>query len=69
LDDVMSELDAGRRTSLLEGMKEAQVFVTCTEAGHIASQLDALLGAGGRDAIHYYHVADGSVTPLGGRPG
>lgn len=68
LDDVMSELDAGRRTSLLEGMREAQVFVTCTEAAHIDSQLDGLLGSGGIDAIRYYRVAGGEITPLGGRP-
>ncbi len=68
LDDVMSELDAGRRASLLEGMKEAQVFVTCTEADHIDSQLDGLLGTGGREAIHYYRVSNGQVTALGDRP-
>jgi DNA replication and repair protein RecF len=68
LDDVMSELDAGRRTSLLEGMRDAQVFVTCTEASHIDRQLDGLLGAGSRENIHYYHVAEGGITPLAGRP-
>ncbi|MDD2534213.1 MAG: DNA replication/repair protein RecF [Eubacteriales bacterium] len=39
LDDVMSELDADRRRCLLESIDEAQVFVTCTEANHVVSEI------------------------------
>ena len=68
LDDVMSELDAGRRASLLEGMREAQVFITCTEAEHIGSQLDRLLDPDGRGDLHYYRVVDGQVIKEEARP-
>ena len=30
LDDVMSELDAGRRDALLDAIKETQTIITCT---------------------------------------
>ena len=30
LDDVLSELDEGRQTSLLDGISGAQTFITCT---------------------------------------
>ncbi len=68
LDDVMSELDTHRRTALLEGMRDAQVFVTCTEAGHIGNQLDVLSERGARKPIYYYHVHAGQVEALGERP-
>jgi len=39
LDDVMSELDADRRRCLLESISQAQVFVTCTDANHVVSDI------------------------------
>ncbi len=68
LDDVMSELDTQRRAALLEGMRDAQVFVTCTEADHIDSQLDVLSTADTKRPIFYYHVAAGCVDALGTHP-
>ncbi|NLN46990.1 MAG: DNA replication/repair protein RecF, partial [Clostridiaceae bacterium] len=56
LDDVMSELDTNRRASLLDGMRDAQVFVTCTEAEQFDDQWETLAGGDGRRAIHYYRV-------------
>lgn len=38
LDDVFSELDAGRRVSLIAGMKEAQIFITCTDREFIENE-------------------------------
>ncbi|HHU53992.1 MAG TPA: DNA replication/repair protein RecF [Clostridiaceae bacterium] len=35
LDDVMSELDAKRRTHLLSAFEDNQVFITCTDLGQI----------------------------------
>jgi DNA replication and repair protein RecF len=40
LDDVMSELDEKRRGCLLAGIHQAQVFVTCTEAGHVVQEME-----------------------------
>jgi DNA replication and repair protein RecF len=40
LDDVMSELDEKRRGCLLVGIHQAQVFVTCTEAGHVVQEME-----------------------------
>ncbi len=39
LDDVMSELDENRRNSLLENIKDAQVFVTCTDAQQVVHEI------------------------------
>jgi hypothetical protein len=47
LDDVMSELDTNRRASLLDGMRDAQVFVTCTEAEQFDDQWETLAGRKG----------------------
>jgi DNA replication and repair protein RecF len=33
LDDVLSELDAGRQDFVLNQIKEGQVFITCCEPG------------------------------------
>lgn len=38
LDDFMSELDEGRRNSLLTGIKENQVIITCTDKIDINSE-------------------------------
>ncbi|MEI8200518.1 MAG: DNA replication/repair protein RecF [Eubacteriales bacterium] len=39
LDDVFSELDAGRRACLLSNMGGAQVFITCTDRSFIEKEL------------------------------
>lgn len=51
LDDVMSELDENRRTSLLENIHEAQVFVTCTDARQVV-----------REISREQHMANGLFT-------
>ncbi len=60
LDDVMSELDADRRRCLLASIDQAQVFVTCTEASHVVSEIQQA------DQIsrqfHYFEVQDGKVS-------
>ena len=43
LDDVFSELDSGRRVSLLSGMKDAQIFITCTDREYIENELAKFL--------------------------
>jgi len=61
LDDVFSELDAGRRTSLLAGMKEAQIFITCTDRSYIENELAAFLMTDVRP--NYYRVENMTVLP------
>ena len=36
LDDVMSELDPGRRRQLIERIDRVQTFVTCTDLSDLA---------------------------------
>lgn len=43
LDDVFSELDEGRRISLLSGMNNAQIFITCTDRKYIEGQLEDIV--------------------------
>ena len=52
LDDVMSELDPGRRRQLLERIDRVQTFVTCTDVSDLAG---ARQGA-------VYHVENGTLT-------
>ena len=59
LDDVFSELDADRRASLLSVMKDAQIFITCTDRDMATRDLEPMKAAG---SARYYHVADGTVT-------
>ena len=61
LDDVFSELDAGRRTSLLAGMKEAQIFITCTDRSYIENELAAFLMTDVKP--NYYRVENRTVLP------
>jgi DNA replication and repair protein RecF len=58
LDDVMSELDANRRRCLLESIDMAQVFVTCTDADHVVSDIR---DAGDRQ-FTFYAVDQGHVS-------
>jgi len=64
LDDVFSELDAGRRACLLSNMEDAQVFITCTDRSFIERELtdrsDNVLK--NNAGISFYEVADGTVT-------
>jgi len=53
LDDVMSELDEGRRSYLLNHLDGKQVFITCCDAGAFASL------TGGR----VFEIRAGSITP------
>lgn len=59
LDDVFSELDAERRASLLSVMKDAQIFITCTDRDMTARELAPMEAA---EKAHYYHVTSGTVS-------
>ena len=59
LDDVFSELDEGRRVSLLSGMNAAQIFITCTDRDMATRDLEPMKAAG---TARYYHVSGGTVT-------
>ena len=59
LDDVFSELDSDRRTSLLSVMKDAQIFITCTDREMTARELAPMEAS---DSARYYRVTAGSVT-------
>lgn len=61
LDDVMSELDIKRRASLVEALKDCQVFITCTDTKSILQELSVLSGS---DEIHYFDVRGGEITPV-----
>ena len=54
LDDVLSELDAGRRARLLSGLAHVQTLLTCTEMSE-ARQLDPAC---------VLRVANGQITQL-----
>ena len=58
LDDVFSELDADRRTSLLSAMKDAQIFITCTDRDMTARELEPMESS---DSARYYKVTAGTV--------
>lgn len=59
LDDVFSELDEGRRISLLSGMNNAQIFITCTDRKYIEGQLEEIV----RESINtkFFRVNSGEV--------
>ena len=59
LDDVFSELDAERRASLLSVMKDAQIFITCTDRNMTARELAPMEAA---EKARYYHVTGGTVS-------
>ena len=60
LDDVFSELDVKRRVSLISGMVNAQIFITCTEREYIEKELGSLVS--GSSLPRYFHVENGNVT-------
>jgi len=69
LDDVMSELDESRRVRLLENINDAQVFVTCTDAQQVVTEirqekhLDAA-AAQNDQLFTFFHVEHGHVEKM-----
>ena len=59
LDDVFSELDKARRLSLVQAMKGAQIFITCTDKNMIGEEIDAIEGA---NKTEFYKVDGGIIT-------
>ena len=59
LDDVFSELDEGRRVSLLSGMNSAQIFITCTDRSFVENELSSIV-TGSVDTC-FYRVESGKV--------
>ena len=73
LDDVMSELDENRRASLLDNIKDAQVFVTCTDAQQVVREirreqltadLNELRSSQELNHFTYFQVSEGTVQKL-----
>ena len=60
LDDVFSELDKTRRLSLVSAMKDAQIFITCTDKNMIGEEIDVMQGT--NEAL-FYHVNGGVIEP------
>ena len=58
LDDVFSELDKTRRMSLVSAMKNAQIFITCTDKNMIGDEIDIICGGGKTD---FYRVSSGII--------
>lgn len=58
LDDVFSELDKSRRMSLVSAMKDAQIFITCTDKNMIGEELDVI---GGNGRTCFYRVTGGVI--------
>lgn len=61
LDDVMSELDKKRRASLVDALKDNQVFITCTDTKSILKELSVL---GKSEDINYFDVKSGEITAV-----
>ena len=59
LDDVFSELDKTRRLSLVQAMKGAQIFITCTDKNMIGEEIDAIEGA---NKTEFYRVDGGNIA-------
>ena len=59
LDDVFSELDKTRRLSLVQAMKGAQIFITCTDKNMIGEEIDAIEGA---NKTEFYKVDGGNIA-------
>ncbi len=67
LDDVMSELDETRRSSLLENIHDAQVFVTCTDAQQVFREINQekqkeSVASEPASYFTYFLVSQGSVA-------
>lgn len=61
LDDVFSELDKTRRMSLVSAMKNAQIFITCTDRNMIGEEIDVMEGA---DKAEFYCVDNGKIEKI-----
>jgi len=61
LDDVFSELDEGRRISLLSGMNSAQIFITCTDRKYVEGQLENIVTKS--VDTRFFRVESGEVFP------
>ena len=61
LDDVFSELDEGRRVSLLSGMNIAQIFITCTDRSFVEGELSGLVTS--ESDRRFFRVEAGTVYP------
>ena len=59
LDDVFSELDEGRRVSLLSGMSSAQIFITCTDRSFVENELSSIVTS--NVDTRFYRVESGTV--------
>ncbi|MBO4449859.1 MAG: DNA replication/repair protein RecF [Clostridiales bacterium] len=59
LDDVFSELDADRRASLLSAMKDAQIFITCTDRDMAVKELAPMESS---ETARYFKVTSGNVS-------
>ena len=69
LDDVMSELDESRRIRLLENINDSQVFVTCTDAQQVVSEIRQekhldMAAAQNEKLFTFYHVTQGQVQKM-----
>lgn len=62
LDDVFSELDVNRRVSLISGMVDAQIFITCTDRAYIEKELSDLIGSA--QSTSFFHVSDGKTEVI-----
>jgi DNA replication and repair protein RecF len=67
LDDVMSELDENRRTSLLENIHDAQVFVTCTDAQQVVREISREQHMA-NGLFTFFQVSGGHVNRQAGYP-
>ena len=56
LDDVFSELDAGRQARLLDVVSDCQAFVTCTHLEEFAA-IEQL-------SMQVWHVENGTVSEV-----
>ena len=59
LDDVFSELDEGRRVSLLSGMNTAQIFITCTDRSFVENELSSIVTS--NVDTRFFRVESGKV--------
>ena len=61
LDDVFSELDEGRRVSLLSGISTAQIFITCTDRSFVENELSSIVTS--NVDTRFFRVESGTVYP------
>ena len=58
---MFSELDEGRRVSLLSGMNIAQIFITCTDRSFVEGELSGLVIS--ESDRRFFRVEAGTVYP------